>query len=64
MDRNIREEIVQIVTHFSELCQRLYHTEEGENIFMVSVELCLSLTCIFPISFKILGRIAGDAFWL
>ena len=45
-DRNIREEIVQIITRFAELCQRLYHTEEGQNMFMVNVELYLSLICI------------------
>ena len=42
MELNIREEIVQIVTRLAELWQRLCHTEEGENIFVVMLSfICL-----------------------
>ncbi len=43
IDLNIREEIVQIAARLTELFHRLYHTDDGENIFVVM----LRFTCVY-----------------
>lgn len=36
-DLNIREEILHILNHLSEILRRLWQTDEGETIFMVLI---------------------------